>query len=429
MKRVQSYIKNRIYGMCSFSEKRCEQLSKNMILATLMAFFSFTYIMLRLCILCKMDILFMAEVIILSFTISLCEIPRKLIRISERKIEDGMIRFIVHINHKYQSCKNIRLVLKEMPEDFEEEIINIADIFRKLLDDGNGKEKIFEMIRNKGINVYVRHLFVQVYVVSEYGNLLCENGTSLFLSNLEKMRTIIMKDILYRKKKEFELTGYSFVTVAAFFMMPLLKVAGCLLSERMYSFYDGTGRFVEALCFIATFVIYLVIKLYREGVIWQKGSEEQMRGIRNVVIFEKDLPEMNVMRLLKDLASLTDGFSEVFERCFLSFSFGYKDALKRLRKEGIMINRDFEEVADAFDAIDDVGISNAFAGIESDIQMHEKTAELEGNIRLEKRKNKAGIITLLPSVIAMGFYFILPFAWYTIENVTDMMGVINSVCR
>ena len=99
----------------------------------------------------------------------------------------------------------------------------------------------------------------------------------------------------------------------------------------------------------------------------------------------------------------------------------------RLKEEGRQIHASFEELADAFLSVDEVGIELAFEEIESSRRLLEKLAQLEADINMEKKKDSTDLLARIPAVLTVGGYFIAPFFLYSLQGVFEVFELLENL--
>lgn len=174
----------------------------------------------------------------------------------EEHLCKSLIEYLANVKHAYMADGNVANALAEAVEECGEEIQVHAALFYRILSSGGRREKVRDYVVMKGYPHFLKLLLVQAYEVSEKGDVIFENGASMFAENLEHLRLLVMEELYHRKKKKYEFAGYTFVALVPFFAMPLIRLWGLEFSSDMTRFYNASGRWIELLTLGVTFVIY-----------------------------------------------------------------------------------------------------------------------------------------------------------------------------
>jgi len=101
--------------------------------------------------------------------------------------------------------------------------------------------------------------------------------------------------------------------------------------------------------------------------------------------------------------------------------------LEQMKKEGGALQKGFEELADAFLSVDEVGISKAFAEVESNRRLLEKMTQLEEEISMERKLDNTDLVAKIPMVLSVGAYFIIPFFIFALQEVTEVFELLEEL--
>jgi len=203
----------------------------------------------------------------------------------ENLIYRKLLIFFPRVKHHYLACRHMANAIVSAAEDMGPEQEQLAMELYRLLMEGNRKEKIRYYIENRNTNRYWKLFLIQAYEVSE-------KGDNYFAENVEHIRMELMEEIYRRKCREYSYSGYVFVTITPFFMMPVFKYWGLEFAAELSIFYSGTGRLLEVLIFFATVVIYNLISEAKEITIlsgknkepvWKHDFVYQMKLIKTIV--------------------------------------------------------------------------------------------------------------------------------------------------
>lgn len=159
------------------------------------------------------------------------------------------------------------------------------------------------------------------------------------------------------------------------------------------------------------------------------GAEYEVRRFQTIILMERRLPGITVVGLLEDMEVFSRCFAGVLRRCINAYGTGAENSLLRMKQEGACLHESFEELADAFLAVDEVGIELAFAEVESNRRLLEKMSQLEAEISLEEKKDSTDLIAKIPMFLAVGVYFILPFFIHSLQDVYEVFELLEGIQR
>ena len=172
---------------------------------------------------------------------------------------------------------------------------------------------------------------------------------------------------------------------------------------------------------------YPVFKLYYQAKTIYAGADYEVRQMQSVILMERKIKGITVIGLLEDMEVFAGSFQKCLRRCINSYGMGTREALLRLKEEGRQIHASFEELADAFLSVDEVGIELAFEEIESSRRLLEKLAQLEADINMEKKKDSTDLLARIPAVLTVGGYFIAPFFLYSLQGVFEVFELLENL--
>lgn len=197
------------------------------------------------------------ECIVLAIYLVVMEVPNYYLKKKENTVFDKLVLYLPRVKHHYKSCHHMANAIIHAAEGLGMEMEQLAMESYRLLMEDNRKANIRSYIEKREINRYWKLFLIQAYEVSEKGDV-------CFAENMEHLRMELMEEVYRRKYRDYVYTGYVFVTVAPFFMMPVLKSWGLEFASELSFFYAGIGRFMEALVFILTVLIYNMVSEAKE---------------------------------------------------------------------------------------------------------------------------------------------------------------------
>lgn len=362
----------------------------------------------------------------------------------------NMIEYLAAVKHSFLAGDNVANAVIEAAENFGEEIRLHAALLYQILSGTERKEKVREYVVFTKYNRYLKLFLVQAYEASEKGDVMLNEEFSLFSENLEHLRLVVMEELYYWKKKQYEYAGYLLVSVVPVFAMPLLRKWGISFSEGLVSFYSSYGKIVELLTLFITYMVCCLICIAKEvysvdgenqnelllfpGLkqwykkrLYQEEAEHEIRQFQSVILMERRMMDNTVLEMLEDMEIFSGLFRTVLRNCINTYAMGAEEALQKLKLEGGAIHPAFRELADGFLAVDDVGIRKAFAEVENNRNRLEKLKQLEAEVRLERRKDGIDLLSRIPILLTLGMYFILPFLVTSLRGVYEVFYILNEI--
>lgn len=247
---------------------------------------------------------YLIESLVLAMYLAFTEVPNYHLQEQENMIFRKLLLYFPKVKHHYFSCRHMANAVVSAAEGMGPEMEQLAMEMYRLLMENNRKEKIRSYIENRDTNRYWKLFLVQAYEVSE-------KGDTCFAENIEHIRMELMEDIYHRKCREYAYTGYVFVTVAPFFMMPVFKYWGLQFATELSFFYARTGRLLEVLVFVVTVVIYNLLSAAKEITVLSATKQEQVWKID--LIFQRKF----FKAILKDLERLGGRISTKIRKILL----------------------------------------------------------------------------------------------------------------
>ena len=217
--------------------------------------------------------LYFLESIFLGLYLIIMEVPNYIVQEKENKIYQELLVYFSKVKHLYLSCRHIPNSVYDASENMSYEIQQYAKKMYQILMESNRKEKVRDFVLFFSGNRYLKLFLVQAYEASEKGDLLFTQEGSLFSDNVEYLRLELMEELYRRKKRAYEFAGYIFVTVAPFFMMPVLKQWGLDFAPELQFFYAGTGKIIELIAFFSAIIIYGFINRAKEITLFSETYE------------------------------------------------------------------------------------------------------------------------------------------------------------
>ena len=202
------------------------------------------------------------------------------------------------------------------------------------------------------------------------------------------------------------------------------------IMKKLEQYRNAKGTAGEFfLCLAACLLIgsFPLIKLYYQVKTVASGAVYEVRQFQALILMERKLHGVTLLGLLEDMEVFAKTYRRCLRRCINSYGAGPEAALTRLKEEGSCLHESFEELADAFLYVDEVGVELAFSEVESNRRLLEKMTQLEADISMEKRKDNTDIISKIPMIMTVGVYFIFPFFSYSLNGVYEVFELLEEI--
>ena len=620
-RRFITYIRRKFLRICPYGKSYLDQLVTECI-STICIYIALAVVVIGIWNNCFKNItgVYYAESIILAIYLLIMEIPNYKVMQKENQIYQELLIYFSRVKHCYTACHHIANAVLNASDGMCYEIERLAGELYRVLMECDRKEKVRDYILQQRTNRYLKLFLVQAFETSEKGDVILENGTSIFAENVEHLRVELMEELYRRKKRAHEFAGYTFVGCAPFYFMPILKQWGLDFAPELELFYAGMGVLLEVITAVITVVIYRMIGQAKEIVLFAEDEEEkiwdmerfyslpiiaaqerrldqangrfsckirywlllsgeqksygrliltmllitcstylvaavfcadthrrekeivlhstdaietiapvareekkailaayilelveknknnqsitedeiriqlrervrlgnknmeqaavkeikdrilkyeaakgtvsefilcliagvsmgmlplfqlrfrlhaarsgainEVRLFQSVILMERHLYGITIMGLLEDMEMFARSFKRILRKGINLYGAGPKAALEQMKKEGGALQKGFEELADAFLSVDEVGISKAFAEVESNRRLLEKMTQLEEEISMERKLDNTDLVAKIPMVLSVGAYFIIPFFIFALQEVTEVFELLEEL--
>lgn len=355
------------------------------------------------------------------------EIPDRRLQKQEERLFRQMLDYLREVKQRFFAGRNIPNAIFDSAREQSHEIrLHAAELYG-LLTDTRRENHVRNYVGSARKNKFWKLLLVQCYETSEKGDILLPEGSSMFAENVEQIRLELMSELHRRKKREHLFAGYLFVTVVPFLSLSVLQSWGIRLSSELRTFYQGPGRLIAAACFVVTVLLTRHIKEHARfgGSVSEIASEIQQ--FQTILWMERRFPEMTRLTLLEDMEAFSVRFRPILRECLNTYSSGPEQALRRMREQGGYYHPAFTEIAECFLMVEEVGVSAAFAGMENSRRMLEQEELLLAELQLENGKDRTELLSRLPSVLAVGAYFAVPFLLSALQGVWEIFEVLEGL--
>lgn len=203
-------------------------------------------------------------------------------------------------------------------------------------------------------------------------------------------------------------------TIQEFFLSQIFSMAAalglCLCVYAAYFRY-GVGKsaiwvLVFALAGYAGFK-YPAMRLLMERLICLDKREEEVLRLQFLIRLEKQLPGMTSLELLEHLEQNAQLFRAALQKCIGDYGLDENEALLTLWQSEDY--PPFRKLVDMFVMAEEIGVEDAFAEIDTEIEQFLENQKLETEIMQQRRADFAVLLACVPGVFLLFGYLILPF--------------------
>lgn len=173
--------------------------------------------------------------------------------------------------------------------------------------------------------------------------------------------------------------------------------------------------------------MFPLFELYFRGKRIRKGAVHEVKQFQSIILMERKLQKVTVVDLLEDMELFSGSFRNCLRRCINMYGSNPKGALLRLKEEGSVLHHGFGELADAFLSVDDAGIALSFAEVENNRILLDKMTKLEEEIHMEQKKDSTDLLARIPTVLAVGAYFIIPVFGHSLSGVYEVFRMLENM--
>jgi len=177
------------------------------------------------------SVLYVSECLFLISYLVCIEVPNYILCEKENKVYREMMLYFSRVKHQYLTSRHIANAVVNAADGLSYELEQLAWATYRLLLESERKNKIHEYMECHELNRFWKMFLIQTYEVSEKGNV-------YFAENLEHIRLELMEEIYRRKRRLYAYSGYVFVTVTPFFMLPVLKNWGLESVSLAFSIFS-----------------------------------------------------------------------------------------------------------------------------------------------------------------------------------------------
>ena len=274
------------------------------------------------------------------------------------------------------------------------------------------------------------HLQNMNYVITEVNNI-----DSIVSIATEKQKVAIVDATLKMTNdylKEKKITSEELLTVIddyVFITNDATKLAICNeVVRRIQSYHNSFIQWYEILISfgvgLASCVFpYFGLKYKYNLILQSRGKEVQT--FQSILIMERLFPSITTVELLENLEAYALYFKSIIRECINTYSIAPRASLLKLKNSTDF--QDFRDLCDEFLAIEEVGVKEAFGELVNNRDMSGKLTELNINMVLDKKQDSTDLLSMIPAGLAVGVYFVLPFAISVLDNIGGMFSLLDTL--
>ncbi len=169
------------------------------------------------------------------------------------------------------------------------------------------------------------------------------------------------------------------------------------------------------------FIPYLL--LYYKKKVMGMNREDEVAQFRTLILILMHEDGMTIDTILEWMERFAHAFKSNLSDCIINLEYSQQKALERLRDSEFSF-APFRRLCESMLSADQVGIAKAFDYLETERGYYQKKREIDNGHILDKCRSKAGFIMLVPIYLIIGFYILVPFAYYAYSLFKGFDGII-----
>lgn len=215
------------------------------------------------------------------------------------KIDDNLllqqVDFFAQMRHSYHEVNMVAEAIYQTAQDSEHiEVSRQAEEIYNILNSSD-PETALEKYYDVAPNNYLKEFAGISYLTQEFGDRKVDDGTSLYLKNLENISQEMQLEILKRDKLNYVFQSLSLIAIAPTIMLEPLKKWGISNFSFTKAFYNGSkGMLVQVIIMIATVICYGLVRKLKDNEStkivqnvqdpWQEKVYKKFKPLRDLVI-------------------------------------------------------------------------------------------------------------------------------------------------
>ena len=340
----------------------------------------------------------------------------------------------------FDSAKNYNAKLHIYMDVVEKQKAGVFNNMRKMLRETGTNETVGAMVVKMAVYAVVGTIFGIVLFTSihkqnrELITTRVDNLDSIVYTTSKKQENLISECILamttdYLNVIDVELDVLKADLNERIYLPNEDSVSGvCLeVQRRVKKYHSEYFRWYDFLISLVLGTItatlpYMSLK-YRYSVLL-KSKGDEVRQFQSIVIMERTFTDITVRQMLEEMETFAVLFKSSIRRCLNNYSAGPTEALLELKDQEKDCS-EFTELIDGFLVIESVGVTKAFAEVQSNREMSEGSRAFYEDMLLDKKKGLTDMLSIVPAGIAFGLYFLVPLCYYAFGGVSNMFDMLQ----
>lgn len=191
------------------------------------------------------------------------EVVRFISKAMEKKILRQLEKFLNDVRHFYYDTHSIVSSIQEAAGQAKYELRIHADKLCEILTAADVKDAA-EEYNQSFANRFLKLFLSQCVATQEYGDTL-HDGESLFIRNINDLRSDILNYLLQLERLQLEFAGLTFITVLPVLATDAIKNVAVEMLPELEAFYSGAiGALAPPIFLCITVLIYIVIVKMQE---------------------------------------------------------------------------------------------------------------------------------------------------------------------
>jgi len=164
--------------------------------------------------------------------------------------------------------------------------------------------------------------------------------------------------------------------------------------------------------------------LYRRKVLHLNMGHEvaQFQSTIMMVMYLNNTTVLKVLELMESFAVI---FKESIKTCINDYSAGDLDALEKLKIRERY--EPFRRLVDNLIIADKIGIQKAFDEVSEERKVSQEMRNQDYRISRDKKVVYGMVMSFVPAVITVAFYWIIPFAMNALQGLAEYDAIMNSL--
>lgn len=268
-------------------------------------------------------------------------------------------------------------------------------------------------------------------------------------SKYQHLKTITIRDIYYKIQEStgwFQDTKPNWITKnlrsvacnapasVCCTKMVVDAIAGILLGFvaifadiiKTKSFLQFSHLLVAVSCGMICFIFPIRTAILKRQ--FKKDREKEIDSIQLLMLSEMHSKTITLADLLSKMEQLSSYYKSAIGQCLNTFSYDQTKALTELKSVAEQ-EQDFSfgNIVDMLLAVDSLGIEKSFRELKVNRALGLDERHMLSRLSAERKKDLHELTSLLPAVIAIGIYILIPFAIYTFKDLRMTTKVIEEM--